>query len=87
MSQKNERRLVSYETYYAVQAFLFYEARLLYVEKFRPWLAVLTEDIHYWLPIRENRFRKDRRPAPTPETSASVYNDHYEDLEHRVARF
>ena len=87
MSHQNARTLVPLETHYAVQAFLYYEARLLDEEKFRQWLALLTDDIHYWLPIRENRFRKDRRPPPTPETSASVYNDHYEDLEHRVARF
>ncbi len=79
--------LVSADRHYAIQAFLFLEARLLDDEKFREWLGLLTEDIHYWLPIRENRFRNDRRPEPTPENSASVYNDRYEDLDHRVARF
>ena len=79
--------LVSADRHYAIQAFLFREARLLDDEKFREWLGLLTDDIHYWLPIRENRFRNDRRPEPTPENSASVYNDRYEDLDHRVARF
>jgi ethylbenzene dioxygenase subunit beta len=57
---------VPLETHYAVQTFLFREARLLDGERFREWLGLLTGDIHYWLPIRENRFRNDRRPAPTP---------------------
>jgi ethylbenzene dioxygenase subunit beta len=79
--------MVPLEIYYEVQSFLFREARLLDEEQFRPWLALLTEDIHYWLPIRENRFRKDRRPPPTPLDSASVYNDDLADLTDRVARF
>jgi len=79
--------VVPLETYYEIQIFLFREARLLDDEQFRDWLALLTDDIHYWLPIRENRFRKDRRPAPTPEESASVYNDDLADLTDRVARF
>lgn len=87
MSTATAGTLVSADTHYAIQAFLFREARLLDDEKFREWLGLLTEDIHYWLPIRENRFRNDRRPEPTPENSASVYNDRYEDLDHRVARF
>jgi 3-phenylpropionate/cinnamic acid dioxygenase small subunit len=70
-----------------VQAFLFREARTLDEERFGDWLQMLAPDIHYWLPIRENRFRKDRRPQPTPDNAASVYNDKLEDLEHRVARF
>ncbi|MSR13581.1 MAG: 3-phenylpropionate/cinnamic acid dioxygenase subunit beta [Gammaproteobacteria bacterium] len=78
---------VPLDLYFEVQTFLFREARYLDDEQFRPWLALLTEDIHYWLPIRENRFRKDRRPPPTPADSASVYNDDLSDLTDRVARF
>jgi 3-phenylpropionate/cinnamic acid dioxygenase small subunit len=78
---------VSQDIQFEVQSFLFREARALDEERFRDWQAMLTEDIHYWLPIRENRFRKDRRPDPTPENSASVYNDDYDDIEHRIQRF
>lgn len=87
MTTSTPGTVVPLETYYEVQTFLFREARLLDEERFRDWLALLTEDIHYWLPIRENRFRKDRRPPPTPEESASVYNDDLSDLTDRVARF
>ncbi len=66
---------------------LYEEARLLDEERFHEWLALLSKDIHYWLPVRENRFRKDRREPPTPDKWASVYNDRYEDLVDRVGRF
>lgn len=87
MSGSRQGKTVALEIQYEVQTFLFREARALDEERFREWLGMLTADIHYWLPIRENRFRKDRRPAPTPDTAASVYNDVMSDLEHRVQRF
>lgn len=79
---------VSLELYHEITLFLYREARMLDEERYREWLdGLLTKDIHYWLPFRENRFRKDRRPEPTPEDAASVYNDDYDDLDDRVKRF
>lgn len=78
---------VALETYHEVTLFLYREVRLLDEEQYREWLALLTKDIHYWLPFRENRFRKDRRLEPGPEDSASVYNEDYDDLVDRVVRF
>ena len=70
-SQMDAAFLDELRTYHEIQKWLYHEARLLDEERFEEWLALLTPDIHYWLPLRENRFRKDRRPAPTPATSAS----------------
>lgn len=78
---------VPLETYHEVALFLYREARLLDEERYREWFGLLTRDIHYWIPFRENRFRKDRRPEPRPETSANLYNEDYDDLEDRVKRF
>lgn len=38
-----------------VERFLFYEARLLDERRFRKWLELFTDDIHYWMPTRYNR--------------------------------
>ena len=43
-----ERMLLKHE----VEEFLFMEAELLDSRRFDDWLSVLTEDIHYWMPIR-----------------------------------
>lgn len=83
----SDDRAVSLDVHYEVSRFLHREARLLDEERYRDWLAMLTRDIHYWIPFRQNRFRKDKRPAPTPETSANVFNDDYDELEDRVRRF
>ena len=78
---------VPMEIHHQVTSFLFREARFLDDEQFRDWLDLLCQDIHYWLPVRENRFRKDKRPLPEPGNCASVYNDDLDDLRDRVARF
>ena len=36
---------------------LYREARLLDNERWDDWLALLAEDIHYWMPTMENRRR------------------------------
>lgn len=77
---------VSIDLHHEITLFLYREARLLDEERYRDWLASITTDIHYWIPFRENRFRKDRRPEPGPEDAASLYNDNYDDLEDRVKR-
>ena len=69
-----------------VEQFLYREARLLDRELYREWLGMLTEDVHYWMPVIENRFRRDRRPAPT-ENDVAVFNERMRDLDMRVARF
>lgn len=37
-----------------VEDFLYFEAELLDDRKLREWLDLLTDDVHYWMPIRHN---------------------------------
>jgi 3-phenylpropionate/cinnamic acid dioxygenase small subunit len=39
-----------------VEQFLYREARMLDDRQFREWLALLTDDIRYWIPVRSNRY-------------------------------
>ena len=39
-----------------VEQFLYREARWLDERRFHEWLELLTEDIHYWMPVRTNRY-------------------------------
>jgi 3-phenylpropionate/cinnamic acid dioxygenase small subunit len=39
-----------------VEQFLFREARLLDERKFHDWLGLFTEDVHYWMTARLNRY-------------------------------
>ena len=62
------------------------EVRLLQNGQYREWLTeMVDEDIHYWMPIYEQRLIRDRRPDPTPD-DAAIYNDDYGELKQRVER-
>ena len=84
--QADESRPVDLALHHEVSRLYFREARLLNNRQPRVWLETMVDpDVHYWLPILEDRFSKDQRPAPTPDEPA-VYNDNYQDLDHRIAR-
>lgn len=77
---------VSRDVFHEIEQFLYREARCLDEERYSDWLAMLTDDIHYWMPLNENRFRRDRRPE-IGEHDVAIYNERRRDLEMRVARF
>ena len=37
-----------------IERFLYTEAELLDQRRFEEWLDLLTEDIHYWMPMHRN---------------------------------
>lgn len=51
-------KLVSLELQNAVEQFYYREAQLLDHHQYQEWLALLTEDIHYWVPIRATQATK-----------------------------
>jgi ethylbenzene dioxygenase beta subunit len=69
-----------------VAAFYAFEARLLDGERYPEWLELLTEDVHYWIPGVENRYRADRAGLYGAERMA-YFDDTLADLRMRVARF
>ena len=79
-------KLATLELGYQVEQFYYREARFMNQRQHRQWLeSMVHEDIHYWLPITENRMLNDKRPEPTPEDGA-IYNDNYGDLDDRIKR-
>lgn len=77
---------VDAETQRRIEQFLYREARLLDNERWDDWLALLAEDIHYWMPTMENRRRYDKKGAYQIDGGA-LYNDNLLDLTRRITRF
>lgn len=77
---------VDRETHHRIEQFLFREARLLDEERWDDWLALMTADIHYWMPTLENRRRADKAGPYGPDRGA-LYDDSLQDLTRRVTRF
>ena len=44
---------------FVAEEFLFHEAQLLDSRRYQEWLELLTDDIHYWMPIRRTTTAKE----------------------------
>jgi benzoate/toluate 1,2-dioxygenase beta subunit len=62
-----------------VERFLYHEARLLDEGRLEEWLALLTEDATYWIPLE--------RDQKNPLTTSSIVYDDRRLLEARVRQF
>lgn len=60
---------------FEVQEFLFNEARLLDSLDYKGWLDLLTEDIHYWVPVVESREARHRASHYVASENESAYFD------------
>lgn len=77
---------VSLKLHYAISQHMYTEARMLQNHQYKEWLGeYVSEDIHFWMPVIERRYRKDKRPAPGPDDMA-IYSDDYSELKQRVDR-
>ncbi|MGH9034150.1 MAG: aromatic-ring-hydroxylating dioxygenase subunit beta, partial [Acidimicrobiia bacterium] len=50
---------VDVELQHEIEQFLYHEANLLDEREFQDWLELFTDDIHYWMPTRYNRLRRE----------------------------
>jgi ethylbenzene dioxygenase subunit beta len=74
---------VPFETWFAIQQFLFREARLLDEDRYDDWHALIAEDIHYHMPARRGRYKRERREHAV---DTDHFDDDYGSLRLRVER-
>ena len=80
------RAAVSRDCIHDIEQHYYREARLLQDGRYQDWIETcVAEDIHYWLPVLEERLRRDKRSAPSPD-EAAIFNDDYAMLKMRVDR-
>lgn len=77
-----ERVLLQYE----VEQFLYAEAALLDARRYRDWLALVTDDIHYWMPIRRTVTNSDLELEFTKPGAMAYFDDDRTLLEMRVKK-
>ena len=58
-----------------VEQFLYREARLLDERRFHEWLELLTDDIHYWMGSRSNRYPKSSKAISILDPDRYVEDD------------
>jgi ethylbenzene dioxygenase beta subunit len=68
-----------------IERFLRLEARLLDQERYRDWYALLADDLFYWMPLRSNRFRRDKRAEIVADDMA-FFDERKSDIDLRIQR-
>ncbi|MFP6806763.1 MAG: 3-phenylpropionate/cinnamic acid dioxygenase subunit beta [Pseudomonadales bacterium] len=71
---------------YEVEQFLYHEASLLDDRKYDDWLALLAEDIHYWMPVRRTMMMRDIDKEFTALGAMAFFDDDKEFLKLRVIK-
>jgi 3-phenylpropionate/cinnamic acid dioxygenase small subunit len=71
---------------FEVEEFLFEEASLLDERRYDEWLARLTDDIHYWMPIRRTTTAKEVANEFTKPGGMAFFDDDKKTLTVRVQR-
>ncbi len=68
-----------------VAEFLYREAELLDERRYEEWLALLTDDIRYWMPMRRNvKFGEEDREFTREGTDIAWFDEGKETLTRRV---
>ena len=90
--------IADYNLIREVEQFLYREARLLDERRFHDWLQLLTDDIHYWMGNRTNRYPKSSKAIAildpdrydeddrTKEDELAILDEDKSTLSARVAR-
>ena len=77
-----ERAVLQYE----VEQFLYAEAALLDGRRYRDWLALMAEDVEYWMPLRRTVTNSDIEREFTKPGEVAYFDDDYGYLEMRVKK-
>ena len=77
---------VAPELQHEVEQFLYYEAEVLDERRFDEWLELLADDLHYWMPTRRNRARKDMAREFAGAREAAFFDEDKDSMVRRVRR-
>ena len=69
-----------------VEQFLYSEAALLDARRYREWLSLIADDIHYWMPIRRTVTVSDLEMEFTKPGDMAYFDDDHALLEMRVRK-
>src|SRR3954467_1116546 len=85
LAMRGDGNPVDDATLLRIQRFYNLEARLLDEERHDEWYQLLADDLFYWMPLRENRFRRDKRPELGAENMA-LFDESKADIAVRIGR-
>lgn len=69
-----------------IEQFLFYEARLLDDRRIDDWFSLLADDIHYFMPTRYNRLKREADREFSGEHEAALFDEDKQSIAMRIRR-
>jgi len=69
-----------------IEQFLYYEARLLDDRRLDEWYALLADDIHYFMPTRYNRLKREADREFSGPHEAALFDEDKVSLGQRIRR-
>src|SRR5579864_4541840 len=81
----NDERIARVLLTHEIQEFLYREAELLDERRYEEWLALLSDDIRYWMPMRRNvKFGEGEREFTREATDIAWFDEGKDTLTRRV---
>ncbi len=77
---------VSLELQREIEQFLYREAALLDDGDFHAWFDLFADDIHYWMPTRYNRTRRERGRDVSAPNEIALFDEDKNSLRVRIKR-
>ena len=77
---------VDVELQHEIEQFLYHEAALLAEREYRDWLDLFAEDIHYWMPTRYNRLRREMDKEFSGPDEMAFFDENFDSLNRRITR-
>jgi len=70
----------------AIEQFLYYEARLLDDRRIDEWYELLADDIHYFMPTRYNRLKREADREFSGPREAALFDEDKRSIAQRIRR-
>ena len=77
---------VDVDLQHEIEQFLYYEAQLLADREYQDWVDLFADDIHYWMPTRYNRLRREMHKEFSAPDEAAFFDDDKDSLNRRIIR-
>src|SRR5687768_13002562 len=79
-------KLVDVELQHEIEQFLYLEAGLLDEREYAEWLELFAEDLHYWMPTRYNRLRREMDKEFSAPNETAYFDEDKESMGRRITR-
>ncbi len=69
-----------------IEQFLYHESRVLDDRRYEEWYALLTDDIHYYMPTRYNRLKREAAKEFSAPDEAAFFDEDKRSIAQRIRR-